>query len=232
MTASANHQHSNRAQQLERLSAYLDDELDETERAALEEHLPICEECRSLLAELRETRSLLRTLPAPALPRSFLIPETGAIPLPLAGARRATAATSAAVQRRRSAGMLQWVGGLVATLGLLIFVATTLLPSGHPAVSGASSSSAKAPHSSSAALQHQPTAELQSTGKPATGGGFPSPATATVVVPAPTSGRSTFPQATQENAPPLGPIGGVLLLIGGAGLLLAGALLSRRRMLP
>src|SRR5215469_11100979 len=124
MTASANHQHSNSAEQLERLSAYLDGELDETERAALEQHLPTCEECRSLLAELRETRSLLQAMPAPTLPRSFRVPETGAIPQPLAGARSTTAATRTAVQRRsgRGARMLQWVGGMVATLGLLLFV--------------------------------------------------------------------------------------------------------------
>src|SRR5215831_3121430 len=120
MTVGANHQHSDRAEQLERLSAYLDDELDETERAALEEHLPTCEECQSLLAELRETRSLLRAVPAPSLPRSFLIPETGAIPQPLAGARRTASATGTVVQRRRGARVLQWVGGLVAALGLLL----------------------------------------------------------------------------------------------------------------
>lgn len=231
MTASANHQHSDRAQQLERLSAYLDDELDETERATLDEHLPTCEECQRLLAELGETRSLLRAVPAPTLPRSFLIPETGAIPQPLAGARRTTSASRTAVQRRRGARMLQWVGGLVATLGLFLFVGTTLLSSGHVQVSSTSYSPAGAARSTPSVLPRQPTNTQPAIGQ-STGGHPPSQETATVVVPAPTSGHPTSPQATQGNAPPLGPIASALLLIGGAGLLLTGTLISRRRVLP
>ncbi|MFQ6040070.1 MAG: anti-sigma factor family protein [Candidatus Poribacteria bacterium] len=37
------------------LSAYLDDELSQRRRQRVEKHLQICEECSSLLAELRET---------------------------------------------------------------------------------------------------------------------------------------------------------------------------------
>jgi Putative zinc-finger len=238
MTASANHQHSDSAEQLEQLSAYLDDELDETERAALDEHLATCEECRGLLAELRETRSLLRALPAPTLSRSFLIPETGAIPQPLAGARRTTTATRTATQRRRGARVLQWVGGLVATLGLLLFVGTTLLSSGNLAIHSGSASSAAAARSTSPGLPPQPTSAQQfATSKPASSGGLPPQATATVVVPAPTkrlstsSDKPTHSPAITGSTPPLGPIAGVLLLIGGAGLLLAGTVISRRRVL-
>jgi anti-sigma factor RsiW len=232
MTASANHQHSDRAEQLERLSAYLDDELDETERVALEEHLPTCEECQSLLAELRETRSLLRAVPVPMLPRSFFIPETGAIPQPLAGARRTASATRTVVQHRHGARMLQWVGGLVATLGLFLFVGTTLLSSGNALVHNGSASSAAAAQTTSSALPRQATSDLQSTtSKPATGDGHPSQATTTVVVPAPTSGHPQDSSAPQENTPPFGPIAGVLLLISGAGLLVTGTLISRRRVL-
>ena len=41
---------------LDRVYGYLDGELDESERAVLEQHLPTCEECQIWLAELREAR--------------------------------------------------------------------------------------------------------------------------------------------------------------------------------
>jgi anti-sigma factor RsiW len=56
MTVSRNHQHRDWEQQFERLSAYLDNEVDEAERTALERHLPTCEECRDALDQLRPCR--------------------------------------------------------------------------------------------------------------------------------------------------------------------------------
>ena len=46
----------------DRLSAYLDDELDQAERSAIETHLAACDECAGALEALREVKSRARTL--------------------------------------------------------------------------------------------------------------------------------------------------------------------------
>lgn len=55
------------------LSAFLDGQLPAQEQALCEEHLKQCEQCRQILAELRQTVALLHALPQPPLPRSFLL---------------------------------------------------------------------------------------------------------------------------------------------------------------
>ncbi len=124
MTVGA-HQPHNDQRQLELLSAYLDGELSETERATLEEHLATCPECQRTLAELQQIRTLLRALPEPALERSFLLPETGAIPETLS---RHSPGTQARHRTGRilPAPTLQWIGSLVAVVGLFILITTTL----------------------------------------------------------------------------------------------------------
>jgi hypothetical protein len=52
----------------ERLSAYLEADLDASERARVEEHLSGCPDCRREYRELRHTVDLLRGLPAPDSP--------------------------------------------------------------------------------------------------------------------------------------------------------------------
>jgi negative regulator of sigma E activity len=52
----------------ERLSAYLDADLDASEQARIEEHLRECPDCRREYRELRHTVDLLRGLPAPDPP--------------------------------------------------------------------------------------------------------------------------------------------------------------------
>ncbi len=52
----------------ERLSAYLEADLDPNERARIEEHLDGCPDCRREYRELRHTVDLLRGLPAPDSP--------------------------------------------------------------------------------------------------------------------------------------------------------------------
>ena len=52
----------------ERLSAYLEADLDASERARVEEHLSGCPDCRREYRELRHTVDLLRGLPAPDPP--------------------------------------------------------------------------------------------------------------------------------------------------------------------
>jgi hypothetical protein len=52
----------------ERLSAYLEADLEESERARIEEHLEGCPDCRREYRELRHTVDLLRGLPVPDPP--------------------------------------------------------------------------------------------------------------------------------------------------------------------
>ncbi len=61
----------------ERLSAYVDGQLAPNERAQLENHLRDCARCQASLASLKWTISLLKQAPAPALPRSFILPRQG-----------------------------------------------------------------------------------------------------------------------------------------------------------
>ena len=58
----------------ERLSAYIDNQLDSLERVQLERHMRDCANCRTSLDSLQWTVSLLKQAPAPALPRSFTLP--------------------------------------------------------------------------------------------------------------------------------------------------------------
>ena len=52
--------------ELDLLSGYLDDELDQAERSRVDAHLPGCAECRETLTALRATVADLKTLPEPA----------------------------------------------------------------------------------------------------------------------------------------------------------------------
>src|SRR5258708_34162490 len=101
--------------QREQLSAFLDGELSEGERIALERHLQGCAACQRSLAELRQVRALLRTLPVPALPRSFTLPDSGAVPeTPRPPPRR----PAASAPRPRPAGAAQREGTLAPPVGL------------------------------------------------------------------------------------------------------------------
>jgi anti-sigma factor RsiW len=63
---------------IEDLSAFLDDELSDAERAAIERHLIECSSCRETVAEMEGLRGLLGQLPQFDVPRSFTI-SPGAI---------------------------------------------------------------------------------------------------------------------------------------------------------
>lgn len=58
----------------ELLSAYLDRQLSSEELSLCDSHLKTCKQCQYTLAELRQTVNLLRAMPQPALPRSFVLP--------------------------------------------------------------------------------------------------------------------------------------------------------------
>src|SRR5579883_1192151 len=81
MTGGTQHQQSGEwEQQRERLSAYLDGEVDAAERAALEQHLPTCEPCQRALAWLAGGQVLLQR---GALSRVYLAIEVGGEPFAL-----------------------------------------------------------------------------------------------------------------------------------------------------
>ncbi len=129
----------------EQLSALLDNELPAAERAELEAHLQSCAACRAELESLRRASALLRALPQPALPRSFLLPTEPAAqpaageqaerprpaqeqpatpapahpaPIPLGPARSA--------RLRRSAQVVRWLSTVAAVLGLLLLCGSVL----------------------------------------------------------------------------------------------------------
>jgi len=63
----------------EDLSAYVDGELGERARRAVEEHLATCEACSTLLSELQSTKSLLSELPRVEPRRSFTLGQEYAV---------------------------------------------------------------------------------------------------------------------------------------------------------
>jgi hypothetical protein len=52
----------------ELLSAYFDDELETSERAVVDAHLPTCAACREMLAAITATMNEVRAIPEPAMP--------------------------------------------------------------------------------------------------------------------------------------------------------------------
>ena len=82
----------------ERLSAYIDGQVNASEATQVEDHLGGCEECRLELHTLRATVGLLRGLPELAVPRSFALKEAptaaAATPRVVWTARLATSAAA------------------------------------------------------------------------------------------------------------------------------------------
>jgi anti-sigma factor RsiW len=129
------HQEHDWNRQREQLSALLDDELTEHERAALEAHLSTCAQCRAELTSLRRARALVRALPQPTLPRTFALPlattpaqETPQQALPAARPaaspeRRSSSASPARLTtRRRQMRTLQWISTIAAVLGIVLLL--------------------------------------------------------------------------------------------------------------
>ena len=63
----------------EKLSAYMDERLDLSERQELERHLEFCSLCQEELESLRTTVALLRRMPQVPVPRSFMLTEASVI---------------------------------------------------------------------------------------------------------------------------------------------------------
>lgn len=222
-------------EQHERLSAYLDGELDEGERAALERHLPTCEQCQRALDEVREVRALLHAMPTPALPRSFVIPATGEVPLPLAPAAhdRAESAARRQLARHGNSGwssVAQALGAFVAAAGVVLVLGSALMGTGphfgaaSPASSGASRSTQIGQHDNTTTAgstqQATPRAADQNKGTPTPPAG--------AAPPAHTSTQRTFGAPQYPENPPIVPIGAGMVA-GGVVLFVAGRVSGKRR---
>ena len=134
--------HGERHEELSLLSPYLDDALTASERLALERHLVTCDSCQRELKALRDVRALLRAMPEPKPPRSFTLPEQGALPV---------ATYRAQAKRGSRAGRLaQWTGGAVAAAGLAVIVGSALAGNMVPYAPTAASSAPSASRASSA----------------------------------------------------------------------------------
>jgi anti-sigma factor RsiW len=237
-------------QQREQLSALLDNELEEQERAELEAHLPTCAECRAELESLRRAKALVRAMPLPALPRSFALPlDAASIPeQPLqAAAARPTPGSARPLpggtkarrsNRRPSVRTLQWISTIAAVLGIVLFLSGVFsnLSFSHGATTSALSSNAPAAAGtgqSSGTITPSPSTERT-----------PSDTQSGDKTPAPTSGRSAptptdggqqpgvqhTPVSSADSAGALisaTGLGGLLLIFSACGFALAWAL--RRR---
>ena len=235
----------------EQLSAALDGMLAPEEQTALDAHLAGCETCARELEELRQVRMLLRAMPEPALPRSFLLPTEGELVAPRNPARTAERAPAMTVTplrqpTRRATRTLQvtrWIGTIAAVLGMALFLATLL------AHQGASYSATSAP---SAAQPHSGGPNPAVGGGTANGGTIPSPthtfanggtqstdkaATATssptisATMPANSSGTPLTTQISPSSGPTTGDIlrtVALVLLFSGIALALASFIVARR----
>lgn len=220
--------HHDLIEQRELLSAYLDGELSASERQALAQHLASCDTCGEELDALRQVRTLLRALPSPALPRSFTLPETGALP---------TATFHAAERKRpRVARIVQWAGGVAAAAGFALLIGSAMLARGPMTAASSTASNAYAP---AAGAAHVPAAapttsqdQSRLTGTGSAGGAATPNATAhaldrTTATPAPDANNNIEPasetasagQTVREVLPYAGAglaSGGLLLLVGGS----------------
>jgi len=228
-------------EQRERLSAYLDGELDEGEREALEQHLPTCEQCQRTLDDFREVRALLRAMPVPAMPRSFAIPTEGVIPVPLAAATNDRARRTEQRQRRRTrgvgiwSGMAQAVGSFVAAAGVILVLGSALTGTMQHQFSAAMPASRSVGSGASQSGQHDNTSTAygsQAT-PPTTGSQQPTPKSVeqNKGTPAPTASGSQQQHIAGQSHPenlPLVPIGAGMVASGTV-LFVAGRVSGNRR---
>ena len=110
--------------QQERLSAYLDGRLEGEERAMLDAHLTTCARCAAELSEILQVVRLLQALPAPALPRSFTLPEPVTRQTLPSGVRDNRAARG---RMRRWSAAIQWAGGIAAVFGVVLLLSSALV---------------------------------------------------------------------------------------------------------
>ena len=158
----------------EQLSALLDDQL--TQEEASDEyhgHLANCQQCQQKLADLKQTVHLLRALPPPILPRSFVLPadfkQTVSVSAEAHGepnihVLRSTNNSLQRARRRTSTGrrVLSLAGTLAAVVGIL-FVLSGLVPL-MPQTSMSSGSSGTVASSASTSKQENGSAASSANG--------------------------------------------------------------------
>lgn len=230
----------------DQLSAALDGMLAPSEQAALDAHLATCEACSRELEELRQVRALLRSVPEPALPRSFLLPLEGELPAPrqpvhaTEGQPRTNVTPLRHPTRRatRALRVTRWIGVIAAVLGMALFLGTLLPGVEHPG-GAASSVTSRAPQNSldstrqSQGAAGSATEMLPSpTRSPSSYDQHANAGTATANAAPPTQ-LAPSPTAANNSQPPSDSLAdmlrniGIALLIGGAVLALASLLIAR-----
>jgi anti-sigma factor RsiW len=136
------------------LSAYLDDELDTDQRARVERQLEGSAEWREVLAELRETRELLRGLPMQEAPASFFdeLLRPDAAPGVAAGV---TEPTSLDARRKRRTRVAGWIAGGAAAAAIAAVILMPTETRVKPAVATMVSS-----HAARSSVSEEPVSEL------------------------------------------------------------------------
>lgn len=228
-------------------SAALDGMLEPEEQAALDAHLAECDTCARELEALRQVRRLLRAMPEPALPRSFLLPTEGELATPPRAthtAERAPVTTVTPLRQattRRPARTLQvtrWIGTIAAVLGMALFLGTLVAHQGatysasapnsadshisgpNPAGAGGTANGVRVP---------SPTQAYSSGGIPATDTAVT--ATTSPTAPAKSSATPTAAQITPSSGPTTADvlrIVALVLLFGGLALALSSFIVARR----
>jgi anti-sigma factor RsiW len=238
----------------EQFSTALDGMLTPDEQTALDAHLAGCETCPREMEELRQVRMLLRALPEPALPRSFLLPTAGELAAPRSPARVAERQPAANVtplrqtarrsdRATRTLRVTRWIGTIAAVLGMALFLGSLLPMLTHQGAASSASApllgaqnGSTNPAADKAATQEtnpSPTQHLANGGGQTTDQTVTA-ATATTATKAPTYSGAATPTVIQayQNTPgsSLGDIlrtVALVLLFGGATLALASFIVAR-----
>lgn len=227
----------------EQLSAALDGMLSPEEQEALDAHLAGCDACTRELEEMRQVRALLRAVPQPALPRTFLLPiedapvvaNTPAHAAEREPARNVTPLRQPSRATARVLRVTRWIGTIAAVLGLALFLGTllpTLSHQGSAASTNAPAQGQDRAHNpamtsgTASGIHPTPTQNLNS-------GQMGKGSTATSAPTAPTYSSEPTPATTlaqPASGPSLGDIlrtVALVLLIGGVVLMLLSLVVAR-----
>lgn len=241
----------------ELLSAALDGALSPAEQAELDAHLATCATCPAELSALRQVRTLLRAMPEPALPRSFLLPAeeaVGAVHVASAAPRQpAGNVTPMHAENHGNRGnrgnrsatrtlvATRWIGAIAAVLGLALFLGTVLPGAFHqnysysasaPSTGGQSSNPADAASRSPQLSNPSPTRASPGSGDNQS---TDKAATATAVTVTPTFGQATATASPTAHEVSSGPmlvdilrVIAIVLIVAGIAATVFGYILARR----